>query len=52
LTLYDAAGRQVYTQQVFAAEGSQLIPSPNAAGVYLLEVAGSDIHRTYRALWY
>jgi hypothetical protein len=52
LTLYDAAGRQVYTQQVFAAEGSQLIPSPNAAGVYLLEVAGSDIHRTYRVLWY
>jgi len=51
-TLYDAAGRQVYTQQVFAAEGSQLIPSPNAAGVYLLEVAGSDIHRTYRVLWY
>ena len=52
LTLYDAAGRQVYTQQVFAAEGSQLLPSPNAAGVYLLEVAGSDIHRTYRVLWY
>jgi hypothetical protein len=52
LTLYDAAGRQVYTQQVFAAEGSQLISSPNAAGVYLLEVAGSDIHRTYRVLWY
>ena len=52
LTLYDAAGRQVYTQQVFAAEGSQLIPSPNAAGVYLLEVAGRDVHRTYRVLWY
>jgi hypothetical protein len=52
LTLYDAAGRQVYTQQVFAAEGSQLIPSPNAAGVYLMEVAGSDIHRTYRVLWH
>ncbi len=51
-TLYDAAGRQVYTQQVFAAEGSQLIPSPNAAGVYLLEVAGRDVHRTYRVLWY
>jgi len=51
-TLYDAAGRQVYTQQVFAAEGSQPIPSPNAAGVYLLEVASSDIHRTYRVLWY
>ena len=50
-TLYDAAGRQVYTQQVFAAEGSQLIPSPNAAGVYLLEVAGRDVHRTYRVLW-
>jgi hypothetical protein len=52
LTLYDAAGRQVYTQQVFAAEGSQLIPSPNAAGVYLLEVAGRDVHRTYRVLWH
>ncbi len=52
LTLYDAAGRQVHTQQVLAAEGSQLIPSPNTAGVYLLEVAGSDIHRTYRVLWY
>lgn len=51
-TLYDAAGRQVYTQQVFAAEGSQLIPSPNAAGVYLLEVAGRDVHRTYRVLWH
>jgi hypothetical protein len=52
LTLYDAAGRQVYAQQVFAAEGSQLIPSPNAAGVYLLEVAGRDVHRTYRVLWH
>ena len=52
LTLYDAAGRQVYTQQVFAAEGSQLIPSPNAAGVYLIEVAGRDVHRTYRVLWH
>gem|GEM_PF-1698211 len=51
-TLYDAAGRQIYTQQVFAAEGSQLIPSPNAAGVYLLEVAGRDVHRTYRVLWH
>lgn len=52
LTLYDAAGRQVYTQQASSAEGSQLIPSPNAAGIYLLEVVGSDIHRTYRLVWY
>jgi hypothetical protein len=52
LTLYDRAGRQLYTHQTPSAEGSHLIPSPNATGIYLLEVMGGDLHRTYRLLWY
>jgi hypothetical protein len=52
LTLYDQAGRQLYTHHTSSPEGSHLIPSPNAAGIYLLEVVGGDLHRTYRLLWY
>jgi hypothetical protein len=52
LTLYDRAGRQLYTHHTSSPEGSHLIPSPNATGVYLLEVVGGDFHRTYRLLWY
>jgi hypothetical protein len=51
LTLYDRAGRQLYTHHT-SSEGSHLIPSPNATGIYLLEVVGGDLHRTYRLLWY
>jgi hypothetical protein len=52
LTLYDQAGRQLYTHHTSSPEGSHLIPSPNATGIYLLEVMGGDFHRTYRLLWY
>jgi hypothetical protein len=52
LTLYDQAGRQLYTHHTSSPEGSHLIPSPNATGIYLLEVVGGDLHRTYRLLWY
>jgi hypothetical protein len=52
LTLYDRAGRQLYTHHTSSTEGSHLIPSPNAPGIYLLEVMGGDLHRTYRLLWY
>jgi len=52
LTLYDQAGRQLYTHHTSSPEGSHLIPSPNATGIYLLEVMGGDLHRTYRLLWY
>ena len=52
LTLYDQAGRQLYTHHISSTEGSHLIPSPNATGIYLLEVVGGDLHRTYRLLWY
>jgi hypothetical protein len=52
LTLYDQAGRQLYTHHTSSTEGSHLIPSPNAPGIYLLEVMGGDLHRTYRLLWY
>jgi hypothetical protein len=52
LTLYDQAGRQLYTHHTSSIEGSHLIPSPNATGIYLLEVVGGDLHRTYRLLWY
>jgi hypothetical protein len=52
LHLYDATGRLVHTHATASVEGSYLLPSPSAKGLYLLEASDGQLRKTYRLLWH
>ncbi|MCX7607336.1 MAG: T9SS type A sorting domain-containing protein [Bacteroidia bacterium] len=51
IVFYDVAGRRLYQVPLAGSEGSLTIPSPEAAGVYLLRVETPTRTQVFRLVW-